>query len=116
MRNVGSSFVPVRFAGREFPLLMVSPCFAQNQSTSNQPLISIVGTVEHISANVIYVKTGTQLVALSNDDTTEVWKGKVFHDLSPVVAGDSLIARYRTEASGKLFGRSDVVPHASLSR
>jgi hypothetical protein len=83
-------------------LLAVSPCFAQNRRASNQPLKSIVGTVESISGNVIYVKTGTQLVAVSVDNSTDVWKGKVFHDLSPVVVGDGITGRYRTEASGKL--------------
>jgi Domain of unknown function (DUF5666) len=87
-------------------LLTVSPCFAQNRSTSNQPLKPIVGTVERISGNVIYVKTGTQLMALSVDNSTDVWKGKVFHELSPVVVGDTIIARYRTEASGKLVAEA----------
>jgi hypothetical protein len=75
---------------------------AQNPPVSGQPPISIIGTVVSVSANVIYVRTGTQSVTLSSDAHTEVWKGKVFHDLSPVVVGDNVIARYRTEGSGKL--------------
>jgi Domain of unknown function (DUF5666) len=87
-------------------ILAVSLCFAQNRSTSDQPLKPIVGTVERISGNVIYVKTGTQLMALSVDDSTDVWKGKVFHDLSHVIVGDNIIARYRTEGSGKLVAQA----------
>jgi hypothetical protein len=86
-------------------ILTLSLCFAQNRSTSGQPLKPVVGTVERISGKVIYVKTGTQLMALSVDNSTDVWKGKVFHDLSHVVVGDEIIAQYRTEGSGRLVAQ-----------
>lgn len=83
-------------------IVTVSSCCAQNPPASGQSAKSIVGTVESVSGNVIYVKTGTQLMALSVNNSTDVWKGKVFHDLSPFVVGDKIIARCRTESSGKL--------------
>jgi hypothetical protein len=75
---------------------------AQNPPVSGQPPICIISTVVSVSANVIYGRTGTQSVTLSSDAHTEVWKGKVFHDLSPAAVGDNIIARYRTERTGKL--------------
>lgn len=86
-------------------IIAVFSCFAQNQLAAGHAPRTIVGIVERISGNVIYVKTGTQLLALSSDDHTEVWKGKVFHDLSPVVVSDDIIARCRIEPSGKLVAQ-----------
>lgn len=63
---------------------------------------SVVGAVERVSGNMIQVKTGAQPVALYTDAHTEIWKGQVFHDLKPVAVGDSIMARYRADASGKL--------------
>src|SRR5437667_12185273 len=83
--------------------LAISVAFAQNQRASVPPPRSIIGTVEAISGNVIYVKTGLQLVALTADERTEVGKGKVFHNLSPVTVGDDIAARCRIDASGKLL-------------
>ena len=37
-----------------------------------------------------------------HDERTEIWKGKTFHDLSPVQIGDDFSARCRADASGKL--------------
>lgn len=92
-----------RFWALTVPLsLSVTTALAQIQPPKGPPPKSIVGTVEAISRNVIYVQSGLQLTALSVDDRTEVWKGKVFHDLSQLEVGDDLTARYRTDASGKL--------------
>jgi hypothetical protein len=63
----------------------------------------VVGTVERVSGNVIYVATGAKPIALYTDVHTEIWKGKVFHDLSQVVVGDHITARYRTDASGRFI-------------
>jgi hypothetical protein len=41
------------------------------------------------------------------DAHTEVWKGRTFHDLSPVQVGDDLSARCYRDASGKLV--ADVI-------
>ena len=43
-----------------------------------------------------------ELAALTIDDHTEVWKGKVFHDLSPVAVGDDISAQCRIDSAGKL--------------
>src|SRR5579863_2682661 len=92
-----------RFWTLTVPLsLSIAPAFAQIQPPQGPPPKSIVGTVEAVSANVIYVQSGLQLVTLSVNDHSEVWKGRVFHDLSPLEVGDDLTARYRTDASGKL--------------
>jgi len=91
-----------RFWALTVPLsLSVATALTQSPQTEPPPK-SIMGTVEAVAGNVIYVKSGVQLMALSIDDRTEVWKGKVLHDLSPVEMGDHIMARYRTDASGKL--------------
>jgi hypothetical protein len=63
----------------------------------------VVGTVERVSGDVIYVTTGAKPIALYTDANTEVWKGRVFHDLSHVMVGDNITARYRTDGSGRLI-------------
>jgi hypothetical protein len=78
----------------------------QTRTASNPPVKSIVGTVERVDNAAIYVKTGVQLVSLTIDDNTEVWKGKYVHGLSSVETGDDITARYRTEASGKLVANA----------
>jgi len=52
---------------------------------------------------VIYVNRGVKPITLYTDAHTEIWKGKVFHDLSQVVVGDHITARYRTDASGRFI-------------
>jgi hypothetical protein len=64
------------------------------------------GTVESVSGNVLYINTGAQPVTLYTDARTEVWKGRIFHDLSPVATGDDISARYRTEADGRLVAET----------
>jgi len=76
-----------------------STAFAQNQSKERWQVVT--GTVEKVSADVIFVTTGVQLIALSVDGHTGLWKGKPVHDLSTVEIGDDVVARYRTQASGK---------------
>jgi hypothetical protein len=82
--------------------------FAQNrpQSTPPTPPKSVVGTIEGVSGNVIHIRSGVQFIALYVDDRTEVWKGKVFHDLSAVEAGDRVTARYRIDAVGNLVAET----------
>jgi hypothetical protein len=58
--------------------------------------------VKSISGNQISVESGTRIIAVATDDHTEVWKGKTFHDLSPVLIGDDFSARCRADTSGKL--------------
>jgi Domain of unknown function (DUF5666) len=86
--------------------ILAVPSLAQNQSGSPTPVKSIVGTVERISDGVIYVKSGTQLVRISSDSRTEVWKGAIVRNLSPVVVSDDIIARCRIESSGKLVAEA----------
>jgi hypothetical protein len=79
-------------------VLAVSGALAQSHS------VSIVGTVQSVSGNTVYINSSgggpNGLVALSTDARTEVWKGREFHDLSPVTAGDRVAARYHADASG----------------
>lgn len=74
----------------------------QQRSRSDHPIIPVVGTVKAISGNVVSVDAGAQVTTVVADDHTEVWKGKTFHDLSPVQIGDDFSARCRADASGKL--------------
>src|SRR5690348_2925401 len=62
----------------------------------------VIGTVRAVSGNSISVDSDGKIVDITVDPNAEVWKGKVFHDLSPVQIGDDLSARCRNIASGKL--------------
>jgi hypothetical protein len=84
----------------------ISIALAQNPSASTPPLKSVIGTVESVSGKVIYVQTGLQVLTLTATDRTEVWKGKVFHDLSPVAVGDDITARCRMDVAGKLVAET----------
>src|SRR5262249_1929121 len=75
-------------------LVISNAAFAQRD-----PFTAVVGTVESISGNLIHVRSGAQLLTLRVDDHTEVWKGKIFHDLSTVEIGDDLSARCHENAS-----------------
>lgn len=75
--------------------------FAQDE----EPLTAIVGTVQGISGNQIHVISGAKVVTLHVDDHTEIWKGKVLWDLSPVENGDDISARCR-KVSGELVAEA----------
>jgi hypothetical protein len=74
----------------------------QQRSPSNHLIISVVGTVKGISGNTIVVDSGAKVTAVIADKRTEIWKGKTFHNLSPIQIGDDFSARCRADASGKL--------------
>jgi hypothetical protein len=74
----------------------------QQRSLSDHPIIAVVGTVKSISGSTIYVESGAQVTTVVAEERTEVWKGRVFHDLAPVEIGDDFSARCRADASGKL--------------
>ncbi len=83
-------------------LVISDSAFAQHE----EPLTAIVGTVESVSGNLIHVKSGEQLLTIHVDDHTETWKGKMFHDLSPLQIGDDILSRCRKDASGKLVAEA----------
>ena len=74
----------------------------QQPSSSDQPIIPVIGTVKAIADNVISVASGTRMEMVVTDGNTEVWKGKTYHDLSPVQIGDDFSARCIRDASGRL--------------
>ena len=45
---------------------------------------------------------GERIVAVFADEHTEIWKGKIFHDLSLIQVGDDFAARCRADNSGRL--------------
>ena len=83
-------------------LVISEIAFAQHEKL----LTAIVGTVESVSGNLIHVKSGEQLLTIHVDDHTETWKGKMFHDLSPLQIGDDILSRCRKDASGKLVAEA----------
>jgi hypothetical protein len=82
-------------------LVISTSVFPQDE----EPLTAIVGTVQSISGNQIHVISGAKLVTLHVDDHTEIWKGKVLWDLSPVENGDDISARCR-KVSGELVAEA----------
>lgn len=79
-----------------FALVSLS-AFAQSPT-----LDAVTGTIHSIAGNEIRIKAGTRMVTLYADSETEVCKGKVYHDLSHLIAGDEIRASYRGKAPGKL--------------
>jgi hypothetical protein len=74
----------------------------QQPPQSVNPIIPVIGTVKGISGNAILVDGGAQVTTVVADERTEIWKGKTFHNLSPLQIGDDLSARCRADASGRL--------------
>jgi hypothetical protein len=66
----------------------------------------VFGTVNWIAGNVISVATDDSVVDVAADERTEIWKGRPFHDLSPVHVGDDFSARCRADSSGKLVAEA----------
>ena len=62
----------------------------------------MVGTVKGITGSTISVDSGSQFTTAVTDGDTEVWKGKTFHDLSPVQIGDDFSARCRADSLGRI--------------
>jgi hypothetical protein len=75
---------------------------AQQRSPTAHLDVPVIGTVRQISGDVISVDSDGKIVEITVDRNAEIWKGKMFHDLSPVQIGDDLSARCRATASGKL--------------
>src|ERR1035437_10305817 len=74
----------------------------QQRPQSDHPIIPVVGTVKGISGNIISVDAGERVIAVFTNERTEIWKGKIFHDLSLVHVGDDFAGRCRAAASGRL--------------
>ena len=74
----------------------------QQQLQSDHPIIPVIGIVKSISGNAISVDAGERVIAVFADERTEIWKGKIFHDLSLVQIGDDFAARCRADNSGRL--------------
>lgn len=86
--------------------LVVTIASSQTLTAPNPPeKTNIAGTYERVVGNVIYVKSGVQLVSVTIDDNTEIWKGKYVHDLSSIEIGDDIAARCRIESSGRLVAQ-----------
>jgi hypothetical protein len=84
-------------------LLTLFPLVAQPVSNQRIPLI---GTVESVSGETMYVKVRTEVVALYADNETAVWKGQKFHDLSPLKAGDAVSVDAVRDSRGRLVAIS----------
>lgn len=65
-------------------------------------LNAVTGTIQSIVGKEFQIKTGTGLVNLYTDGETEVWKGKGYHDLSPLKVDDEIRIHCRGGASDKL--------------
>jgi hypothetical protein len=78
---------------------------------SNLSFTSIAGTVESIVGNIVYVNTGSWLIALHTDDQTEICKGKSSHGVSALQVGDDILAKCRNDNARNLMAieiRADI--------
>ena len=76
------------------------------QSTSQSPIIPVIGTVKAISGDQIIVDSGKRIITVTTNGSTEVWKGKTTHDLSLVQVGDRFSARCRADSSGRIVAEN----------
>ena len=60
-----------------------------------------IGTVTSVAGNRVYVNLGQELIALTADEHTEIWNGKVFPTVSVIEAGDEIMARCRRDSGGR---------------
>jgi Domain of unknown function (DUF5666) len=95
----------MRFVHASAVLLLFTLFWLSAQSTPEPP-IPVIGTVESVSGNIIHVKTGASPITIHSDGQTEIWKGRTFHDLSPLKVGDNITARCRWDGPGKLVALS----------
>src|SRR5450759_4170084 len=95
----------MRFVHASVFLLVLTLSRLSAQSTAAPP-IPVIGTVESVSGNSVNVKTGAAPVTVHVDGESEVWKGKKFHDLSPLKVGDRVFAECRKDPSGTLIAVS----------
>jgi hypothetical protein len=70
-----------------------------------EELFTIIGTVDKIDPNQVFVKTSRGSFPISADDKTEVMKDKTYRDLSPLKVGDEISIRCQPDASGKLVAK-----------
>jgi len=98
--------VPHRFVWAAITIIASLVLSNSVPAQHEEPLTAIVGTVQSVSGNLIHVKSGAQLLTLHVDDHTEIWKGKVLRDLSPLEIGDDIWSRCRKDASGKLVAEA----------
>jgi hypothetical protein len=99
---IGYSRLVPRVALVLIAIAFVQALTCQQRPQSDHPIISVIGTVKGISGNQIRVESGQRILAVATDERTEIWRGKTFHDLSPIQIGDDFSARCRADASGKL--------------
>lgn len=67
------------------------------------PVDAVTGTIQSIAGNEIQLRAGARLVTLYADNETEVCRGKLYHDLSHLMAGDEIRVSYRGKPPGKLM-------------
>lgn len=66
-------------------------------------LVAVIGSVKKVAGREIQVQAGSQSVTLYAGSKTVVWRGRPYHDLSPLRIGDEISARCERDASGKLM-------------
>jgi hypothetical protein len=74
----------------------------QPRSQADRPIIPVIGVVKGISGRIISVDAGGHVTTVVADERTEIWKGKIFHDLSLIQVGDDFAGRCRSDANGRL--------------
>jgi hypothetical protein len=62
-----------------------------------------IGTISRLSAGDFLIKTPAGSFTIHATDRTEVLKGRTYHDLSPLKAGDEVSVRCEPDRSGKLM-------------
>ena len=65
-------------------IMTAAPGVAQQPSHPDRPITQVVGSVKAISGKLISVATRAGMEDVVTDAHPEVWRGKTFHDLSPV--------------------------------
>lgn len=85
---------------------LTNNALAQIRPHSDTSRVNIAGTVEAASGKLISIRTGASVFTFRANDQTVVWKGSMFHDLSPVAKGDDLFATCRNDEAGDLVAET----------
>ncbi len=87
--------------------------------TTSTPITPVIGTVLKSFGHGITVESGQRIITVFTNERTEVWKGKVTHDLSMVQVGDRFSGRCRADSSGRIVAvliELNVVKHRNGAR
>lgn len=83
---------------RTLVLALTVASFLMAQKPSTPPFEVLIGRLTAVSGNRIEVNNSAGTHVLYSDATSNIWRGKDYHDFSVLQVGDEVDIRYRNDA------------------